>query len=219
MCPMHCCELGTSHTLSEVWLGSLWSPCLPLPGSGRFQLELLMLPAAGEGEVCRQPERMAVVRPAAAVRGTAKATTVGFMEVSHGYESGVSNPLQTPWKMLVSLYSQTKWHGLASCEGKSPTKYTWHKQVDLACMGTAVMRNLEQCILFLLRRINPKLWQLQFVCAFLPKQSWKTIDEVVKFWLPQTWRHMHQPLRYIITEYRHQISFSENDKILMFCTE
>lgn len=40
-----------------------------------------MLPAAEEGEVCRQPEGKAVVRPAAAGRGTAKATTVGFMEV------------------------------------------------------------------------------------------------------------------------------------------
>lgn len=81
-----------------------------------------MLPAAGEGEVCRQPERKAEVRPAAAVSGTAKAMTMEFMEVSHGCESGARDPLQTPWKMLVSLYPQTKWHGSAHCEGKTPTK-------------------------------------------------------------------------------------------------
>lgn len=37
--------------------------------------------AAGEGEVCRQPEGKAVVRAAAAVGGTGKPTTMGFMEV------------------------------------------------------------------------------------------------------------------------------------------
>lgn len=73
-----------------------------------------MLPAAGEGEVCRQPKRKAVVRPAAAVRGTVKATTVGCMEVSHDCESGVRDPLQNPWKMLISF----------TCEGKSLTNHT-----------------------------------------------------------------------------------------------
>lgn len=124
MCPVQCCELGASHTFSEVRLNSLCSLCLPawtLQGSGRFQLELLMLPAAEEGEVCRQPEGKAVVRPAAAGRGTAKATTVGFMEVWHYCETGARDPLQTPWKVLVSLYPLTKWHGLAFYEGKSLT--------------------------------------------------------------------------------------------------
>lgn len=159
-----------------VWAASVYPACT-LQGSGRFLQELLMLPAAGEGEVCRQTERKAVVRPAAAVRCTAKVTTV--MEVSHGCESGVTDPLQTPWKMLISLYPQTKWHGLASCEGKSLAKHTWHKHEDLACVGTAVMRSLAQCILFLFKSVNSKLWQLQFMCAFSPKQSWKTTDQIV----------------------------------------
>ena len=58
-----------------------------------------MLPAAGEGEVCRQSERKAAARPTAVVRPTAVlkctaiATAVGFMQVSHGCRSGERDPL------------------------------------------------------------------------------------------------------------------------------
>lgn len=126
-------------------------------------------------------EGKAVVRPAAAVGGHSKTYNCGI----HGGMTWLWDWSRrpSPDPLENALYPQTKWHGLASREGKILSKSTWHKQEDLACMGTAVMRNLEQCILSLLKSINPKLWQLQFMCAFLPKNSWKTADQAAKFWL------------------------------------
>lgn len=81
-------------------------PACTIEDSGRSQQELRMLPAAEEGEVCRQLNRKAAVRPTAVVRCIVVATAVEFMQ-PHGCGA--------PWGVLIALCSQTKWHGLASC--------------------------------------------------------------------------------------------------------
>lgn len=201
MCTKHCCELGASHSFSEVWLGNLCSLSLPawsLQGSGRFQLKLLMFPTAGEGGV-QAARKEGCTETCCSCEGQQK-LQLGDSWRCHMVVSVDWDPLQTPWKMLVSLYPQIKWHGLGFCEGEISLNTRDTSKKTLFAWGLQSWGTLSNALYFC-RKHQPKavttaICVCMFARAKLENYRWSCEALMIRNPTSHASDVPQQPLRY-----------------------